>query len=254
MRDDVATHVSREVFTHFLPTLFEPAELRGGTAVVIDVLRASTTICHALAAGANAVVPCGEVDDALRLKRELAGENPVLGGERDGKLIDGFDLDNSPFRYTPETVAGRTVIFTTTNGTRALLRCEQAKRIVLGTFNNLAAVIQGVLATAGPVHLVCAGTRGRITAEDVLFAGAVIDGLGCEIERCRFPDDQSRIALDFFTANTGNGVLETLRGSLGGRNCLALGFDADVARAAELNRFQLLPCYSPRAGRITRDT
>lgn len=241
----------RDVFTHFLPTLFEPAELRGGTAVVIDVLRASTTICHALAAGANAVVPCGEVDEALRLKRELAGENPILGGERDGKLIDGFDLDNSPFRYTPETVAGRTVIFTTTNGTRALLRCAEADRIVLGTFNNLAAVVNAVLQSAGPVHLVCAGTRGRITAEDVLFAGAVLDGLGREIDRRRFGDDESRIALDFYLANAGGTILETLRGSLGGRNCLALGFDNDVARAAEFNRFDLLPCFSSQTGRIT---
>ena len=107
----------REIFTHFLPNLFDSAELRGGMAVVIDVLRASTTICHALAAGATAVLPCGEVEEALRLKQELAVENPVLGGEREGKLIDGFDLDNSPFRYTPENVAGRAVVFTTTNGT-----------------------------------------------------------------------------------------------------------------------------------------
>jgi 2-phosphosulfolactate phosphatase len=242
----------REIFTHFLPALFDPAELRGGTAVVIDVLRASTTICHALAAGATAVVPCMEIDDALRLKRGLADEGPVLGGEREGQQIDGFDLDNSPFRYTPETVAGRTVVFTTTNGTRALLRCTEAERIVLGTFNNLTAVVRAVFESPGPVHLVCAGTRGAITAEDVLFAGAVMEGLGCEVERCRFADDQSRIALDFYLANAEDGVLETLRGSLGGRNCLSLGFDADVTRAAELDRFDLLPCYSPRTRRITQ--
>jgi 2-phosphosulfolactate phosphatase len=243
--------MAREIVTHFLPTLFDPAELRGGTAVVIDVLRASTTICHALAAGATAVVPCLEVDDALRLKRELTDEHPVLGGERDGTQIDGFDLDNSPFRYTPETVAGRTVVFTTTNGTRALLRSAEAERIVLGTFNNRGAVVAAVLESPGPVHLVCAGTRGRITAEDVLFAGAVIDGLGCEIERCRFADDESRIALESYLANAPDGIVPALRGSLGGRNCLSLGFEADVARAAELDRFDLLPCFSPRTGRIT---
>ena len=241
------------ISTHFLPTLFEPADLRGGTAVVIDVLRASTTICHALAAGASAVIPCAEVDEALRLKTELAAENPILGGERDGKMIEGFDLDNSPLVYTPESVAGRTVLFTTTNGTRALLRCRQSERVLLGTFNNLAAVVNAVQETAWPVHLVCAGTKGKITAEDILFAGAVICGLGYDTGSPDLTDDQSRMALDFYLTNSDNRIHEALRSSLGGRNCLSLGFDADVDRAAERNRFDLLPCYSPSTGRITID-
>ena len=86
--------MSRELSVHFLPQLFEPGELRGGIAVVIDVLRASTTIVHALAAGAQTVVPCAEVDQAHQVAANLSTNNVLLGGEREGRLIPGFDLDN----------------------------------------------------------------------------------------------------------------------------------------------------------------
>src|SRR5260221_9549559 len=95
------------LFAHFLPVLLHPDELRDATAVVIDLLRASTTICHALAAGAREVIPCLEVDDARRIAADLAASTPVLGGERDGVQIEGFDLGNSPEEYQPDTVGGR---------------------------------------------------------------------------------------------------------------------------------------------------
>lgn len=242
----------REIRTCFLPTLFEPADLRGGTAVVIDVLRAATTVCHALAAGARSVVPVAEVEAARQLAAELQIENTVLGGEREGKQIDGFDLDNSPLQYTPERVGDRTVVFTTTNGTRALQRCVEADRVLLGTFNNLSAVVRAVRRSAGTVHLVCSGTRGQVTAEDVLFAGAVLDALGLEIERFRFAGDETGIALDYYLLNAQDALLQALQESLGGRNVIALGLNADVERAAEIDRFDFVPEYDPATGRITR--
>jgi len=242
--------MSKAIFTHFLPTLVEPGELQGGTAVVVDVLRAATTICHALDAGANAVVPCEEVDEARKLAANLAAENTVLGGERDGTLIDGFDLDNSPAAYTKKTVGGRTVVFTTTNGTKALLRCREAEQILLGTFNNLNAVIDAATRGPWPVHLVCAGTEGKITQEDVLFAGAVAHGLLEGAEEIDLDDDPTNIAMDFYLLNFDEMVLEALRESRGGRNLSRLGLDADIERAAELNRFDFAPVFSVETGRI----
>src|SRR5437868_6038312 len=116
---------------HFLPALADPEELRDATAVVIDLLRASTTICYALAAGAREVIPCLEVDDARRTAADLAASPPVLGGERKGIRIEGFDLGNSPDEYRPDTVGGRTVVFTTTNGTAAMQRCRPARRVLI---------------------------------------------------------------------------------------------------------------------------
>ena len=100
----------------------------------------------------------------------------ILGGERGGLPIPGFDLGNSPAEYTRERVAGKTVVFTTTNGTRAMQRCKQASRVLLGAFVNFSAVCRE-LGGVEQVVLVCAGTDGHVTREDTLFAGAVVDDL-----------------------------------------------------------------------------
>lgn len=240
------------IHTHFLSSLFEPSQLRGATAVVVDVLRAGTTICHALDAGANAVVPCEEVDEARRLAESLSSENPVLGGERDGKLIDGFDLDNSPFSYTPESVGGRTVVFTTSNGTRALHCCREAERVLIGAFNNLSALGAALEAGPWPVHLVCAGTDGQISSDDVLFAGAVANETLETIDDVDLPDDQTAIAMDCYLLNLDELMLQVLRASLGGRNLIDLGLEDDVLRAAEIDRFDFVPVYDPKTGRICK--
>ena len=124
--------MTRDVKVHLLPALFEPDEVRGGIAVILDILRASTTITHALAHGAKAVIPAGEVDEARRIAVDYPKGSVLLGGEREGVLIEGFDLDNNPFAYTPEAVAGMTIVFTTSNGTKALLRADKADRILRG--------------------------------------------------------------------------------------------------------------------------
>src|SRR5262249_5944787 len=144
---------------HLLPSLTTPADLAGGLAVVIDVLRASTTICHALAAGAKEVIPCLEVEEARERANRYVPGDAVLGGERGGLRIEGFDLGNSPREYTPTTVGGRTVLFTTTNGTRAMRQCTEAARVVIGAFVNLSPVcreVERALMAGRDAHLLCA--------------------------------------------------------------------------------------------------
>lgn len=157
-----------------------PSKLPGTIVVVIDVLRATTTIAHALQNGARSVIPCEEPQDALAL-RERLGADCVLGGERDSVRIAGFDLDNSPSSYTSERIADRVVAFTTTNGTRALRRAmdASASEIVCGAFANLNAVVERLLeARVKHVLLACAGSEGRVALEDVLLAGALALRLG----------------------------------------------------------------------------
>ena len=245
----------RELKVHLLPQLFEPDELRGGIAVILDILRASTTMVHALANGAESVIPTAEIDEALREKARCGQRSVLLGGERAGVLIPEFDLDNNPFAYPADVVRGKTIIFTTSNGTKALQRSLAADRILIGAFVNLSAVVDVLLADERPIHLVCAGTMGKITQEDALCAGAIVDGVltGWNRRDTDLPDDQAQLALHRYLAATEieRGLLQAMRNSFGGRNCRRLGFDDQLARAATLDLFDCVPEYAAATRKIT---
>ncbi len=236
--------MSRRIYVSLLPSLIDASRLAGGSAVVIDVLRASTTICTALAAGADRVIPFASVDDARRMADTFAatGERPMLGGERAGVRIEGFDLGNSPFEYERGAVAGRTILFTTTNGTRALLAAAPAERIYVGAFANLTAVVERLAGDLGDVHLVCAGTDGQVTLEDVVCAGAIAASLRQRVPGIVVGNDEATVAL---ALNLGyreeQNRLEALRSGLGGRNLVELGYDRDIKFAARVDSAPVVP-------------
>lgn len=246
---------------HLLPRLLDEHQLPGATAIVIDVLRASTTIVHALAAGARRVIPCREVDEARSIASALPPGEAVLGGERGGVRIEGFDLGNSPSEFTPPSVGGKMLVFTTTNGTQALAVCRQASRVVIGAVVNAAAVVRAV-EPGVPLHLVCAGTRGEITREDTLLAGYLVDRLlARETNEYRLNDSAAiahqvwRAALGDVAETTNRRVIQgrwtaALAHSQGGRNLTALGLQADIADAAKLDRFDLVPTLDPNDGNL----
>jgi 2-phosphosulfolactate phosphatase len=151
--------------------------LVGVTAVVLDVVRASSTIVAALASGARAVVPVATPDEARARSGRWAPGTVLVGGERGGAPPPGFECGNSPAEYSPERVRGRTVVFTTTNGTRALLTLDGARRVGVGGFVNAAAVTRWVASEPGDVLLVCAGERGRFCLEDAVCAGLLVSRL-----------------------------------------------------------------------------
>jgi 2-phosphosulfolactate phosphatase len=148
--------------------------LTGVTAIVLDVVRASTTIVAALAGGARAVVPVGTPEVARAFRATSDGGPVLIGGERGGAPPPGFDHGNSPAEYTPDRVRGRTVVFTTTNGTRALLAVAGARRIAVAGFVNATSVVRWALADPGDMLLVCAGERGRFCLEDAVGAGLLV--------------------------------------------------------------------------------
>jgi 2-phosphosulfolactate phosphatase len=244
-----------EIHTHFLPDLTSPDALDGAVVVVIDVLRATTTIVHALAAGAADVIPCLEVEEARQIARRL-GRDAVLGGERGGLRIDGFHLGNSPNEYTPRAVAGKTVVFSTTNGTRALQLCGRARRVLIGAFVNYSAVC-GAVAAEPVVHLLCAGTNGEITREDVLLAGAVADDASRRLPAGGLTlNDQSEIAADAWRGavrdlSAGKHLPELLGASRGGRNLIEVGHESDLETAAAIDQFEIVPRLDISAWRIT---
>lgn len=158
-----------------LPALAE-TDLSGTACVVFDVLRATSTIVTALQNGAKEIIPVSEISEALEIKKQRP--DVLLGGERHGVRIsaDGitFDFGNSPREYTPEKVRGKTIVSTTTNGTRALKACTRAKTILASSFLNLSATAQ-CLQGENKLMIICAGTRDNAALEDILGAGALVE-------------------------------------------------------------------------------
>lgn len=228
----------REVQVHLLPELVPAERLIGGVAVVVDVLRAATTVVHALAAGCTCVRPCLEVDEARALADEMRAGRVVLGGERNGVKLPDFDLGNSPREYCGKLCRGSTLVLTTTNGTRALHRAAAAERALLGSFTNYSAVCEQLRQDARPIHIICAGTEGEVSLEDTLFAGAVVDFL-CDVVEVRL-NDSARLAWDCFEHH-GQVLQGALELSRGGANLKALGYDDDIKLAAQVDLFHLVP-------------
>lgn len=235
----------RPLRVHLLPTLFEPADLHGGIAVVIDVLRATTTLAHAFANGARRIVPCETIEQA-RETRAREGSDILLGGERHGELIPGFDLDNSPTAWSPDAVSGRDIAFTTTNGTRALLRSAEAERVVTAAFANLSAAVRLLQSDTRPIHLVCAGTDGHVAVEDSMLAGAIVARL---IQDGEFElNDSATLVLALRQSNANESQrLTAMKNGLGGTNVTRIGMAADIETAAEIDRVDLVPEFLPES-------
>ncbi len=237
----------RDVQVHLLPDLAPRDRLHGGLAVVIDVLRATTTIIHALAAGCSVVRPCAEVDEAMALAGEMRAGRVLLGGERGGVKLAGFDLGNSPQEYSPDICRDNALVLTTTNGTRALIKAAEADRVLVAGFVNYSAVCEQLAHDDRPVDIVCSGTDGSITLEDTLLAGAFIEFLSDEFD-VRL-NDSARLAWDCFE-NHGRLLVGALEVSQGGQNLRRLGFEEDIRVAADVDKFALVPEVRPDPLRI----
>jgi len=223
---------------------------------VIDVLRASTTMITALANGAVRVVPVADVDEARRIVADV--EPPgLLGGERGGVRLPGFDLGNSPLEYVPARVAGRTLVITTTNGTAALQASRGAREILVGALVNRSAVAAAIRGLAGPgdaVHLVCAGTDGRVSGEDVLAAGAILDAAVLDASGHAL-DEAARRALEMFRAtaaapDVAGALVAEFRRAPGGSNLVDLGMEVDLAVAAAIDAFTVVPRLDRASGSL----
>ena len=247
----------------------------GGIAIVIDVLRASTTITTALANGATGIWPACTIQEA-RSVALATGPDTLLGGERGGRPVDGFDAGNSPLEYSRARVAGHPIVLTTTNGTLALHACRDAFEVIVGAIINrsVVATLARSLAVANKtcdIHLVCAGTDGEVTEEDVLAAGAILEaaarGLGAGRDRL---DPASQAALAQYAEVTcprealADSLPSDLAGafrraeacaiaaafatSRGGRNLIDLQMQEDLAAAAAIDACETVPIWHRSTG------
>jgi 2-phosphosulfolactate phosphatase len=223
-----------------LRVAFLPSELSwrpSGAAVVIDVLRATSVIAQAIAAGAAEVIVCGEIDDAFALAERQA-PRPLLCGERSCKPITGFDLGNSPTEYEARQIAGKRLIMTTTNGTRAVIAAAGFDLIFAASFTNRSAVV-GQLVGQQDVSIICAGTDGERTDEDVLLAGAILHALtqNSHIDRSALTGERTEEALQLWREHLSSGqeLAVRLRQTLGGRNLVAAGYERDIEFCATID-------------------
>ncbi len=165
------------LYTSLSPALLDLYDVDKSIVVIIDVLRATSTIATALHNGAKAVIPVDSVAECIRIGKQIES---ITAGERDGKIAEGLEYGNSPFEYPREFIEGKTLVLTTTNGTRLLQMAldKNAKAIITGSFPNVSAVCDFLLDQKQPVILGCAAWKNRVNIEDTLFAGAVINRIG----------------------------------------------------------------------------
>jgi Phosphosulfolactate phosphohydrolase and related enzymes len=165
--------MSRTVEVCFSPSLFNHHADPSAIMVVVDVLRASSAICTAFAHGASTIIPVAEVEEALRLKMQ----GFLVAAERDGKVLDFADFGNSPFNFKREVVEGRSIVYSTTNGTKAIQMASIGKEVIVSSFLNLSATAAYLGAHADRVVIFCSGWKGRFSLEDAVYAGALAEKL-----------------------------------------------------------------------------
>jgi 2-phosphosulfolactate phosphatase len=225
-----------------------PASVVGVTVLVIDVLRASTTIVTALTHGCRALIPVADALEARRRAAVFAADPPLLAGERRGETIPGFDLGNSPIEVAAAPIRGRTILLTTSNGTRALLAARAAAAIGVAAMINRAAAARWGGAQGRPVVIVCAGERGSVSLEDQVCAGLLIDQLASEMPAV----DLSPTAREAVEVARGYGkeVSRLRQDSAWARHLIRSGREADVDVCLALDTAALVPVYHPDVDEI----
>lgn len=226
-----------KISVKFTPAMIaSESELRRAVVVVIDVLRATSTIVAALMAGAREIIPAVATDEAVAIAHRLGTDRTILCGERGALKVQGFHLGNSPAEYTSDAVHGKTIVLTTTNGAAALVRARQAETVFCGALLN-ANVVARRLAELQPEEIIflCSGTNGQFSLEDTLAAGAIIAELAMLVpSELMTLTDSARTARILF-----DNLRDDLPGALSstdhGRVLVELGLQEDISFCAQLN-------------------
>ncbi len=227
--------------TSLSPALVHLYDVNTSIVVIVDVLRATSTIATALYNGAKCVIPVDSVSRCIELGRQIDG---ITAGERDGKIAEGLENGNSPFEYPREVIEGKTLVLTTTNGTRLLhMALEKgAKEIITGSFPNLSAVCDHLIKMKRNVILGCAAWKDRVNMEDALFAGAVISKVRPHFEiNC----DSSHMAEAIYEKGKKDlfGFLKKNNASHYGR-LMKFGLEKDIRYCLTADEASVLPVYS----------
>jgi 2-phosphosulfolactate phosphatase len=232
----------------FTPAGLSPGEVQGRTVFVIDILRATTTMCAALSHGARAIIPVASTEEALRLAQTIGSADVLLAGEKDCVRIPGFPLGNSPLEMTEAAVGGKTIVVTTSNGTKALLACQGASSVYPAAAVNLSLAAEkarAALLTERHILIVCAGRQGAFSLDDAYCAGRLVAAILGDRKPRRGLNDSALACLDLLR-RYGNGWDRPLARSRAGRELIKQGFSDDLREAGRVDAYPVLPHFHER--------
>jgi 2-phosphosulfolactate phosphatase len=228
------------LFTSLSPALLGLYDITSSVVVIIDVLRATSTIATALCNGAKEIIPVDSVNECIRIGRQIEA---ITAGERDGKVAEGLQYGNSPFEYPESFIGGKTLVLTTTNGTKLLHMAlhNGAYEIITGAFANLDAVCNHLVQQNKPVLLACAAWKDRVNIEDTLFAGAVINKIK---EHFSINCDASQIALGMYQ-EASDDLYEYMKSKEAShyKRLTSFGLEKDIRHCLTNNTANVLPLY-----------
>jgi 2-phosphosulfolactate phosphatase len=225
--------------------------LKDKNVVIIDVLRATTSMTVALANGAKEIIPTDTASTAARVAKGRG--NSLLCGEKEGKIVEGFNLGNSPFEYINDDIKDKILVWSTTNGTVSIVRAKHAKLCVLASFLNISSVVDYLssLEDGEDLYIICSGKHGNVSIEDAVCGGLILSRLmkakGLDIEDVNDPE---RIALDLYryylqgsSKITNKSIHEMMTKTEHGKYLISLGFERDLEVCSKLDSIPFVPIY-----------
>ena len=234
-----------QIYTVLSPALLKYYDISDSIVVIIDVLRATSTIAAALYNGAKEIIPVASVEECIRIGNE---SGCIMAGERDGQIAEGLQYGNTPFQYTPEFIKDKTLVLTTTNGTRLLhmALAANAQSIITGSFCNISAVSDYLLAQNKNIILACSAWKNRVNFEDTLFAGAVINRIK---DHFQYNCDSTGIAENLYQLANGN-LFDFMKENNASHyhRLMGFGLEADIRYCLTMDNANVLSIY--RDGRL----
>lgn len=226
-----------------IPNLKEltPQKIYGKTAIVLDILRCTSTIITALANGCRQVIPTQSPREAADLINKYPQSSVLVAGENKGAKIPGFDLGNSPVEIAGSPLKGKILIISTTNGTTAIRSCKSAKHVLIGSFLNVSAVCARAISNQKDTVIICAGTEGNIALEDIMAAGCFVSEFKKSSQDMRYSD----LAKTFYYLYKyfKNNLEQILLTSRSGLNLQSLGYRQDILHCLQKDLYKIVPVY-----------
>lgn len=223
---------------HFASNIFDELSLRDKNVIVIDVLRASTTIITALVNGAKEIIPVETIEKAVKVSGNLYGDVVLRGGERNGKLIEGFNLGNSPLEYTEEVVKGKSIIFCSTNGSVTIVKAKYAKNLFICGFPNIEKIVEHIKNLNEDFIILCASKNFTFSFEDAVCAGMIVELLKDENNIIL---NDGALASKMLYKSSKKSILKMLKDSNHGKFLTEIGMEADLKICAEINSKPIIP-------------
>lgn len=238
-----------------IDVLFSPVQadelfFTGKTTVVIDVLRASSTIITALTNGAKEIVPVGTVEFAVKVSGGIFGGQTLLGGERNTKKIEGFALGNSPSEYTKEIVTGKSIVFYSTNGSSSIVKAKYSTNLFICSFNNMKAVANHLKKINEDIIVLCSGNNNFFSLEDTVCAGMLVNELSVGNKMVELTDS-SKSSMTLFKS-FGKNILKLLSETDHGKLLSTNGFESDLKDCANLDSTDVIPFFSGNALKVLK--